>query len=253
MKKIVITGASEGIGLETAKLLAGEGNELLLVSRNKEKLEDVIKNLPGKNHEFLVSDLTRKDDIHLVADHISAHHYDILINNAGIGMYGRFEKMPIHEQITMMNLNMIGLTFLSHSFLNQARPGDALVNIASVLGTTSSPGAAVYSATKAYVINLSEGLWRENKAKGVYVLGFCPGVTLTKFHQTSGSSEDSFPKFIVQSAADVAQELVGALNRKSKPKVVSGAVNRFMLFFHRFLSRKMVVNMMGGFSPEKTL
>ncbi len=249
MKKILITGASDGIGLEIARLLAKEGNQLLLVARDKVKLEAAIQNLPGKEHRYLVADLSKKDDAHVIADQITQNHYDVLINNAGVGMYGRFEEMPLSQQVNMINLNIIGLTLLSYAYIKNAKKGDSLVNVASFLGTTSYPGAAVYSATKAYVTNFSEALWWENKGRGVYVLGFCPGVTHTNFHKTSGGSQDLFPKFITQTPVQVAEELIYSLNKRTKPKAVSGATNRFMLFFQRFLSRKMVVNMMGGFSP----
>jgi short-subunit dehydrogenase len=251
MKKVVITGASEGIGLEIAKLLARDGNQLLLVARNKEKLEEVIKNLPGAGHHFLVADLSKKEDVHTISDHIENNHYDVLINNAGAGMYGRFEELPIAAQVNMIQLNIIGLTKLAHSFIKTAKAGDSLVNLSSTLGTTSFPGTAVYAATKAYVSNFSDSLWWENKTRGVFVLGFCPGVTQTNFHQTAKGDEDIFPRFIIQTPEAVAGELVRALKRRRKPKVVSGGINRFMLFFHRFLGRKMVVNMMGGFSPVK--
>src|SRR5882724_5972739 len=171
MKKILITGSSDGIGLETAKLLAAEGNQLMLVARNKEKLIKVIEKLPGKEHQFLVADLSKKESAHAIADHISQNHYDVLINNAGVGMYGRFEEMSMSEQAAMMHLNMYGLTILSHSYIKNAKKGDSLVNISSFLGTTSYAGAAVYSATKAYVSNFSDALWWENKKRGVYVLG----------------------------------------------------------------------------------
>jgi len=249
MKKILITGASDGIGLEIARLLAQEGNQLQLVARNQEKLENVIKSLPGKGHGFLIADLSKKEDAHKIADHISTNHYDVLINNAGTGMYGRFEEMSMEQMASMLNLNMFGLTVLSLSYLKSARTGDALVNIASSLGLSSFPGLAAYSATKAYVANFSDALWWENKSKGIYVLGFCPGATYTSFHKTAGGESEAFPKFVMQSAPNVAKELVRALKRRKKPRVVSGITNRFMLFFQRFLSRKMVVSMMGSFSP----
>jgi uncharacterized protein len=249
MKKILITGASEGIGLEAAVLLAEQGNQITLVSRNKGKLEKAVSMLGGEKHGFLVADLSRKEDAHRVADHISENHYDLLINNAGIGMYGRFEEMQMTGYATMMNLNMTGLTLLSLSFLKNAKKGDCLVNVASTLASTSFPGLAVYAATKAYVLSFSESLWWENKKRGVYVLGFCPGVTRTKFHESSGGSYELFPQYISQTPRQVAIELIHALRRQKKPKTVSGAMNRFMLFFQRFLSRKMIVNMMGGFSP----
>jgi len=249
MKKILITGASEGIGLEIAGQFAQAGNQVTLVSRNRDKLEKAIARLTGSGHQYILADLSKKEDAHLVADHIGQNHYDILVNNAGIGMYGRFEEMPLNEQISMVHLNIYSLTVLSHSYIKHARPGDSLVNIASTLGTTSFPGTAVYAATKAYVTNFSESLWWENKKRDIYVLGFCPGVTLTRFHNSAGGSSDKFPKFICQTPLAVAKEMIRALEKRKKPKTVSGTPNRLMLFFHRFLSRKMVVNMMGSFSP----
>lgn len=249
MRRILITGGSDGIALETARLLSKHGNRITLVARNEEKLGKALNSLSGEGHDYMIADLTKKDDVHKVADHLTQNHYDVLINSAGIGKYGRFEDLNLHEQISMMQLNMWSLTALSHRFLNVAKKGDALVNIASTLGLTSFAGLAVYSATKAFVTNLSDSLWWENKSRGVYVLGFCPGATATRFHHTAGGESSIFPKFILQSPMDVARELVHALHNRRKPRVVSGWINRFMLFVQRFLSRKAAVNMMGIYSP----
>ena len=251
MKKILITGASEGIGFETAKQLAQEGNQITMVARNPDKLEKAVKSLAGTGHSVISADLSKKDDVHVIIDHMVQNHYDVLINNAGVGMYGRFDEMPLEQQANMMRLNMFGPTPLCLAYLKNGKRGDAIVNVASTLGITSFPGTAVYAATKAYIVNLSEALWYENKKKGIYVMAFCPGVTDTNFHSTAGESQDKFPKFIIQTPAQVAKELIRALHKRSKPVVVSGAVNRSMLFFQRFMSRKMIVNMMGGFSPVK--
>ncbi len=251
MKKILITGASDGIGLEVAKLLAQQGNELTLVARNPQKLEKAMEMIEGKGHGFLTADLSKKDEVHKIADHITQIHYDVLINSAGVGLYGRFEELPMDQLATMMNLNMIGLTKLSQVYIKNAKRGDSLVNIASTLGVTSFPGLAVYAATKAYVTSFSDSLWWENKDRGIYVLGFCPGATSSNFHEHSGGSKNFFPKFILQSPGQVAKELVGALANRKKPRAVSGPLNRSMLFFQRFLSRRTTVNMMGSFSPLK--
>ena len=248
---ILITGASDGIGLEVAKLLAARNHEITLVSRNKDKLEKAVSLLHGKGHKLIVADLSSNEEVDNLKSVIESNRYDVFINNAGVGMYGRFTEMSLATQVNMMNLNISAVTALSYFYLHQARKGDALVNVASTLGTTSYAGAAVYAASKAYVINLSEALWWEYKAKGVYVFGFCPGPTFTEFHNIAGGDKNSFPKFIMQSAQQVAQELVNALEKRKKPKVVSGATNRFMISFQKLLSRKMVVSMMAGFGPLK--
>lgn len=251
MKNILITGGSEGIGFETAKLLAAQGNKITLLSRNKEKLEKAIEALPKGEHSFIVSDLTKKENVDELKAIIEANKYDVFINNAGYGMYGRFTEMPLTEQVRMMNLNITALTVLSYFYLSVAKKGDALINISSVLGSTSFPGAAVYAGTKGFVTTFSESLWWEYKSKGIYVAGFCPGVTYTNFHEVSGGNKNDYSKAITQQPEQVAKELINGLNSRSKPKIVSGGMNRFMLLLQRFMSRKMVVNLMGGSSPIK--
>jgi short-subunit dehydrogenase len=249
--KILITGASDGIGLEIAKNLAKKNNEITLVARSKDKLEKALASLQGKGHQIVEADLSRRENVDALKEKIETNSYDVFINNAGVGMYGRFTEMALSDQVKMMNLNMNALTALSYFYLSQAKRGNALMNIASFLGTTSYPGAAVYAATKAYVTNFSESLWWEYKSKGIYVSGFCPGATYTNFHNVSGGDKDSFPKFIMQMPQQVAKELVNALEKRKKPKIVSGATNRFLLSFQKLMSRKMVVSMMAGFGPLK--
>jgi short-subunit dehydrogenase len=249
--KILITGASDGIGLQIAKLFAAKNDQVTLVARSREKLEAALQSLPGKGHQVIVADLSKKDNVDGLKELIENMKYDIFINNAGVGMYGHFTAMPLSEQVKMMNLNINALTALSYFYLGQAQSGNTLVNVASFLGTTSYPGAAAYAASKAYVINFSESLWWEYKSKGVYVLGFCPGATYTNFHNTSGGDKDSFPKFILQTPEQVAKELIRAVERRKKPKVISGGTNRFLLGIQKFMSRRAVVNMMAGFGPLK--
>src|SRR5260221_10820094 len=152
MKKILITGASDGIGLEVARMLADNNeNEITLVARSKDKLEKALSTLLGKGHRLIEADLSKKDNVDTLKEKIEVEKYDVLINCAGVGMYGRFTEMLLHDQVKMMNLNITALTALSYFYLSQAKKGDALVNVASTLGITSYPGAAVYAASKAYV------------------------------------------------------------------------------------------------------
>lgn len=106
MKKAVITGASGGIGLATAKLLAHKGYQLTLVARNVAKLADAVAQLDGQGHSYLVADLTKKEDVDKVASQLTNEWYDVLINNAGAGLYGQFTDLPLDDQIDTMFLNM---------------------------------------------------------------------------------------------------------------------------------------------------
>ncbi|MEP6614107.1 MAG: SDR family NAD(P)-dependent oxidoreductase [Mucilaginibacter sp.] len=249
MKKVLITGASGGIGLETARLLAAQNYQITLVARNGAKLDNAKANLVGTGHTVLVADLTNKEDLQKVINHLTAEKYDVLINNAGAGIYGEFTDIPLPDQLSMMQLNMNALVTLSYSFLSNAVSGDALINIGSLLAHTSLPGGAVYAATKSFVANFSESLWFEFKKKGVFVTGFNPGAADSDFHANAGKQKSDFPEFVISSVKDVAKEIVKALEKRQKPRVVQGWKNRFMLFGFRWLNRKAAVVIMGQISP----
>jgi uncharacterized protein len=174
---ILITGGSDGIGLAVAKLLAANGDtRVTLVARSESKLREAVAQLPGTGHDSIVADLSQVEGTDLIARRLAGRRYDVLINNAGAGLYGEFSELPLDDQLRMMRLNMETVTVLSHTYLRQAKPGDTLVNTASFLAYAPLPRNATYSATKAFVATLSEALWWESKKKGVYVLGFSPGV-----------------------------------------------------------------------------
>jgi len=249
MKKVLITGASTGIGLETAKLLAEKNYQITLVARNENKLAQAVAALAGQGHSYIVADLTKKEDVDKIAAYLKDEHYDVLINNAGAGLYGHFTALSLESQMDTMHLNMDALVMLSYAFLKQAKPGDALVNIASLLGHSSFPGGSVYAATKSFVANFSESLWYEFKDKGIFIMGFNPGAAKSDFHQHAGKSSKAFPEFVLSTSQQVATELVEALGKRRKPRVVQGWKNRLMLFGFKFLNRKMAINIMGQISP----
>jgi len=249
MKKVLITGGSGGIGLETARLLAARNYQVTLVARNETRLETAVRSLNGHSHQVLVADLTNNEDVLKLAERLKADKYDVLINNAGAGIYGRFTDIPLDDQLVTMQLNMNALVTLSYAFLQNAKKGDALVNIGSLLAHSSLPGGAVYAATKSFVANFSESLWYEFRKKGIFVTGFNPGAANSDFHAHAGRQASDFPEFVVSSVEDVVKELVKALEKRQKPRIVQGWKNRFMLFGFKLLSRKAAVNIMGQLSP----
>ncbi|MVT10044.1 SDR family NAD(P)-dependent oxidoreductase [Chitinophaga tropicalis] len=249
MKKALITGASGGIGFEVARRLAAQNYQLTLVARNEDKLNKALAGLNSNGHSIFVADLTKKEDLKKVADHLATNKYDVLINNAGAGLYGQFIGLPLEDQLNTMQLNMDALVTLSYSFLEKASSGSALVNIGSLLAHSSLPGGAVYAGTKSFVANFSESLWYEFKHKGVFVMGFNPGAADSDFHSNAGRQSTDFPKFVISSVVDVADELVKALHKRQKPRVVQGLKNRLMLWGFKFLSRKSAVSIMGQISP----
>jgi len=249
MKKALITGASGGIGLEIARRLSQQHYQLTLVARNEQKLKSVKEQLGREAHQILVANLTIKEDIEKVSKHLTENSYDLLVNNAGNGSYGRFTEIPIGEQLNTMTLNMEALVSLSYAFLSKAVSGNALINIGSLLAHSSFPGGAVYAGTKSFVANFSESLWYEYKNKGIFVSGFNPGAADSDFHSNSGSDTSAFPSFVVSSVSEVADEFMKALAARRKPRVIQGFKNRMMLFGFKFLNRKSTINIMGKISP----
>ena len=252
-KTAMVTGASGGIGLELAERLAKDGYQVTLVARGAAKLNEHVARL-GTGHRALAADLSLAADIERVAADVRATKYDVLFNNAGVGVYGNFADTPLEPTAAMMRLNMDSLVALSHAFLQVAKRGDALINVASTLALLSFPGASTYCATKAFVTAFSEGLWFENKARGVYVAALLPGVTKTNFHQAAGgSATEKPPEAISQTAAQVVDVAMAALRSRSSPSVLTSFTNKAMVFLNtRVLPRKAMVNLMGGQSPVKT-
>lgn len=248
MTRALVTGGSGGIGLAIASRLADEGFQLTLVARNGERLKEIVASLTGTGHDYIRADLASQPDIDRLSSHIAEQKYDVLVNNAGVGLYGRFEETPLDQQMDMLTLNCNALVSLSYAFLKRAESGDTLVNIASVLGITSLPGAATYVGTKGFVILFSESLWYEYKKRGIHVMAFCPGITSSNFYESSGGIEGNYPGILVQTPEQVAKDVVRAIGKRNRPVVIGGIKNALGVFSTRFASRKLTVNIMGRFS-----
>ncbi|MBK7859618.1 MAG: SDR family NAD(P)-dependent oxidoreductase [Archangiaceae bacterium] len=251
-KTALVTGASGGIGLEFAERLAKEGYQVTLVARNKARLDEIVARL-GQGHRALPADLSVAADTHRVAEDVKKNRYDVLINNAGVGVYGFFSETPLETTAAMTRLNIDSLVELSHAYLSGAKSGDALINVASTLALLGFPGASTYAATKAFVMAFSEGLWFENKHRGIYVAGLLPGVTKTNFHAAAGgSATEKPPEALSQTSAEVVDVGMKALKSRSSPTVLTSFTNKAMVFLQtRLMPNKVRVNIMGGQGPAK--
>ncbi len=246
MRTALVTGASSGIGAVFARDLAKEGYTVTCVARSQNKLQDLVQEL-GSGHRLLAADLADRDQLQRVVDDIDKTGYSLVVNNAGYGMYGRFAELSLDRQEHLMYLNMNALVRLSHAFLKKAASGDALINVSSALSLLSYPGGAVYAATKAFVTNLTESLWYENKDRGVYVLALLPGLTDTNFQAVAAAGRPmpaqamrSYPPEVV------VKKAIAALKARSAPSVISGPLYRFLTFLNtRLMSRKMMITIMG--------
>jgi uncharacterized protein len=246
IRRALITGASSGIGLTFAERLAREGTTLTLVARSERKLED-LRTILGGDHRVLVADLAKPADVSRVADDVRSSGYDLLVNNAGAGSYGRFVDTPIDRQLEIMSVNMSAVVTLAHAFLEKARRGDALLNVGSTVGLLAFPGGPAWAASKAFVTSLSESLWAEMRDRSIYVAAILPGATRTSFHEACGGDPTRRPAdHISQSPEQIVEAAMAALAERAEPTIVPGLANKAMVFSARFMPRRAMATMMGG-------
>jgi short-subunit dehydrogenase len=230
----LVSGASSGIGLALARLLARDGIDLVLVARRGALLEQIAGELRAAGAadiQVIVADLTADGAVDAVMAAVAAtgRTIDILINNAGTGWVGDFADVPAADIARMGALNMTAPTLLARAVLPamiKAGRGHIL-NVASTAGFQPGPGMAVYFATKAYVLSLSQALWMELRRTGVTVTALCPGPTASEFGDRSGiSATPTFGGILpVASAEDVAAYGYAAMKR-GRRLAVHGTINR---------------------------
>lgn len=199
MRTALITGASSGIGLELAHVLADEKSDLILVARNKEKLLALAEELKRNNAinvKVIAKDLTKPEEVAALIDEVKNDNIQYLINNAGFGYFGAYHECDWKTTQDMMELNMTTLAHLTHSLLPKMieKGSGKILNVASVAGFLPGPNMAVYYATKAFVLHFSEAIAQELKGYGVTVTALCPGPTQSQFMDVSGMAQSKLVK-----------------------------------------------------------
>src|SRR4029453_18249969 len=193
----LVTGASGGIGLQLARLFAGDRHDLVLVARSEAKLREIgeqLKAAHGITATVIAADLAEPNAARDLVDALRAGsiEIDVLVNNAGVGLSGAFLDNDPQAQRAMLQLNVVGLTELTRLLLPAmvARRSGRILNVASTAAFVPDPLAAVYGATKAYVLSFSEAIGEELRHSGVTVTALCPGATLTGFSTVAGAGSD---------------------------------------------------------------
>ncbi len=234
--RILITGASSGIGEALARISAKRRFDLVLVARRKEKLDEIAQELKSEydiDVEVLKADLTFDDDIEKVVKRVEKGDINILVNNAGFGSSGNFWELDIDNEINEIDLNVMSLVRLSHAALKEMVKKDSgtVVNVSSIAGFQPMTGNAVYGATKSFVTSFSHALNQELSETNVNVLVVCPGATDTEFFDRSNwkdvGARGPVPEFIWQSAQEVAEAIYIGIDKK-KSIVVPGAINKVL-------------------------
>ncbi len=245
-KTALITGASFGIGMEFARVFAREGYNLVLVARSGDKLRQIASEVEksyGTRSLILATDLTEPGASAYVLDQTTRAgiQVDVLVNNAGFGQYGFFAENDLEECLRQIQLNMTTLTHLTRLYLPGMieRRSGRILNVASTAAFQPGPLMAVYFATKAYVLHLSEALANELNGTGVSVTCLCPGATATEFHKRANATGQRLLKFGSMDARTVAEDGYRAL-MAGKPVVISGFKNWLLAQSIRFSPRGMV-------------
>jgi len=185
--KVLITGASSGIGRSMAYVFANKGYDLILVARSKKKLLEVKKDINNVNVEIEVCDLSNVDEC--IRLYNKFKNIDVLVNNAGFGLVGVFEKTDLHKELDMIDTNIKAVHILTKLYLCDMIKKDSgkILNVASISGFLPGPLMATYYSTKNYIVCLSESIREElrRKKSNVKISILCPGPVKTNFDKVA--------------------------------------------------------------------
>ncbi len=243
MKKIaIITGPTSGIGEAFAHKLAKQGFHLVLIARRKEKLHELsnqLSNLYNTTVNYIMADLSIESDIKQTEDRLKElPNVDLLINNAGFGIAGFFNDVPLEEQLRMINVHLASTV----RFCKAVLPGmiekqsGAIINVASFAAFMELPGSVMYSTTKAALIKFSQTLHNEVSPLGIKIQALSPGFTPTGFHtairRDSSVITNSVPDFLWTSVQKVVDTSLAELNSNSVI-CIPGKLNSILFWMNK--------------------
>ncbi len=248
MKTVLITGASSGIGLELANVYAENGYNLFITARRENNLKELKNSIENKHKvkvDYFPLDLSKPDSADILHSKTKelGINTDVLINNAGFGIFDDFLDSEINKTEMMLNLNILSLTKLTHLYASDmVKQGSGnIINIASMAAFQPVPHLAAYSASKTYVLNFSEAIAFELKPKNVFVTVINPGATESEFADTAGFKKGEFESKIPTSRT-LAEFTFKEMNNK-KVLSIHGTKNAFLAFSQRFVPRSVVTKM----------
>jgi short-subunit dehydrogenase len=253
----LVTGASSGIGKAFARELAARGADIIAVARDEKRLGELateLRDKHGRQVEVLRADLRDSAQLAVVEGRLRADAgIDLLVNNAGYGVTGAFAEQPVGDSQGQIDLNVTALTRLARAALASMRPGGrgGVINVASGAAFMPTPSLAVYAATKAYVLNLSQALHEEVRGDGLTVTVVCPGFTRTEFQARAHYDASAFPDMAWQTPEQVVRETLDAFTRR-KPLCVPGVPNRLMAGLLHLVPRSALAPLVTKMSPRQT-
>jgi uncharacterized protein len=248
-RRALVTGASSGIGLAFARVLAQQGYDLVLTARRRDRLEALATELRERHHTHcvvLAEDLAAPDASARIVDLVSRQQLtiDVLVNNAGFGVPGSYASTTWQQQQAFLQVLVVAVAELTHRLLPGMieRRWGRIINVASLAGLL--PGVAghtLYAASKAFVIRFSESLALETARHGIHVTASCPGFTLSEFHDVTGTREqvNRMPRIMWLDADTVARRSYEAV-MAGVPVFVPGRLNRTLATVSRVLPPSIV-------------
>lgn len=257
-KTALVTGASYGIGEAFARRLAADGANVIVTARSRDRLDALANELRsqhGVEVTVIEADLARPSAPEEIFRETEGRgvRVDLLVNNAGFGAVGDFAFIPLARQLEMIQVNVTALVALSYLFLQPMieRRNGAIIQVASTASFQGVPYTSIYSATKAFILNFSEGLWAECREYGVRMLALCPGPTATHFQTVAGTARLRDPAKM-QTPEEVVEVGLKAL-AQNRSVAISGFGNKLMVGAERLAPRNLVTRIAAKlFSPFST-
>ncbi|MDD3391975.1 MAG: SDR family oxidoreductase [Bacilli bacterium] len=249
--KALITGASSGIGADMARILSSKGYDLILVSRNKRKLDKIKKELKT-DVQLITMDLASTFNCVKLYNKVKKEDIDVVINNAGFGIFGFFSETDMDKELDMIDTNIKAVHILTKLFLQDFKEKNKgyILNVASSAAFMPGPLMATYYATKGYVLRLTEAIYGELRQEGsnVYIGALCPGPVNTNFNNVAGV------KFAVKSL-DSYSVAEYAINKMFKGKniIIPGVFMKLNIFFTRFIPRKTMLKIVYHIQKKKKI
>jgi len=248
--KALITGASSGIGRDMAYYLASLNIDLIIIARRKNRLEE-IKQSVSVNVQIIVMDLTIEKNLYKLYNKVKKENIDILINNAGFGLFGIFSETDLKRELEMINLNIRAYHILTKLFLIdfEKRNSGYIMNVASSAGFLSGPRLATYYATKNYILKLTMAIYEELKQnkKSVHISILCPGPVNTEFNKIAGgifNTKGADSSYIAKYAIDKMFQ--------NKLLIIPEFKMKMNIFLSRFLPYKTMLKKIYHFQKRKT-
>ena len=244
IRTALVTGAASGLGLELSLLLAKDSYNLILIDIDNENLQ-LAKNQIETNNDvkihLLAKDLSKPNIANEILQELNGIQIDVLVNNAGFGLFGTFSDTNWERESEMLNLHIITTTHLTKLLLKGMveRGSGRILNMSSLAAFQPGPLMSLYYASKAYILSFSEAIANELKGTGVTVTVLCPGQTNTSFQSVvSDSSSENKIGFNIACPQSVALYGYKAM-MKGKTVAIPGKINKFLATIHRFVTRSM--------------